>query len=86
MRTQEELEALCAKFDDDMATKSRFMRWALTVDQRLNVLWLNGSQDETVSSHIGRKQKAGTSTWLQDKLCCMLSNLEYNHCNKSLGE
>jgi len=86
MKTEEELNILYIKFDRDIAKRGRGIRLLLSLDQTLNVLWLNGSQDETVSSHIGRKQKAGTSTWLQDKVCCMLSKLEYNHCNKSLGE
>lgn len=47
---------------------------------------LNGSQDETVSSHLGRKIEKGTATLFDKKLCCLLSKLEYNHCYNSLGE
>lgn len=85
-RTPQQLEILYAKFDHDMATRSRSNRLLLATDQWLNVVLLNGSQDETISSHIHRKQLAGTSTPTLDKLCCLLSKLEYNHCYKSRGE
>ena len=74
------------KFIDDVAKRSRGFRFLLVLDQMLNVLLWNGSQDETISSHIARRQLAGTSTWFDDKVCCGLSKLEYNHCNKSIGE
>jgi len=86
MRTKEELKVLYAKFDMDMDTKTRTNRFWLTVDQTLNVLWLNGSQDETCSSHLARKRKAGTITWFQSLVCCGLQKLESKHCMKSLGE
>ena len=86
MRTQEELDILYAKFDKDVSTKNRGHRLALVIDQFFGVLIWNNSQDETISSKIGRKQIAGTSNGLEDKLCCLLSRMEHNHCNKSLGE
>ena len=86
MRTKEELEILYAKFDMDVKEKSRLLRLAIVLDQFFGVLIWNNSQDETISSKIGRKQIAGTSNWFEDKLCCLLSKLEYNHCAKSLGE
>jgi len=86
MRTDEELKVLYAKYDKDMIEKSKGMRLALALDQLFNVLLYNGSQDETISSHIHRRQLAGTSTKFDDKLCCLLSKLEYNHCYKSRGE
>jgi hypothetical protein len=86
MRTQEELNILYAKFDRDVETKSRFLRLAIVLDQFFGVLIWNNSQDETISSKIGRKQLNGTSNWFEDRLCCLLSKLEYNHCAKSLGE
>ena len=79
MRTAEELYLLYAKFDKDIATKSRWLRLAIVIDQFFNVLFYNGSQDETISSNIGR---TGKSKWL----CKILQKLEHNHCNKSLGE
>lgn len=81
-----ELETLYAKFDKDMTERSRGNRLILVLDQLLNVLGWNGSQDETVSSHIGRRIKAGKATWFDKKLCCLLKRLEHNHCEKSLGE
>jgi len=72
-------EILIAKFERDIAKRSRVKRFLLVLDQMLNVLFWNGSQDETVSSHIGR---TGKSRWL----CCLLKKLDNNHCKKSLGE
>lgn len=85
-RTPEQLKDLYTKFDTDMKERTRFNRVCLAIDQLGNVIFLNGSQDETISSHIHRKQEAGTSTPTLDKLCCLLSKLEYNHCYKSRGE
>ncbi len=86
MRTDEELAILYAKFDKDITTKSRGLRLAIALDQFFNVLLYNGSQDETISSTIHRRQESGTATWFDNKLCCFLSKLEYNHCYKSRGE
>jgi hypothetical protein len=52
----------------------------------LNVIFWDGSQDETVSSHIGRKIQNNKATWIDKKLCCFLKRLEDNHCFRSLGE
>lgn len=86
MRTEEELEILYKKFDNDVKTKSRLLRLAIVIDQFFGVLVWNNSQDETISSKIGRKQEKGTSSKIEDLICCFLSKLEYNHCKKSLGE
>jgi len=67
------------KFDRDMKKRSRGMRFLLALDQMFNVLVFNGSQDETVSSYIGRTGKA---KWL----CKILKKFEHNHCAKSKGE
>lgn len=77
---------LVEKFKRDVEKRSRFMRFLLVLDQMFNVLLWNGSQDETVSSHIGRKVQEGTATWFDKRLCCLLKRIESNHCNKSLGE
>jgi len=79
-------EDLYKKFDNDMEKRSRLSRLGLSLDQFLNVLLLNGSEDETISSHIGRRQIKGTATWVEKKLCWLLDKIEKNHCNKSLGE
>lgn len=86
MRSKEELEVLYSKFDKDVEKRSRWFRFLLALDQMLNVIFWNGSQDETVSSHIGRRIREGKATWFDKKLCCLLKKLEHNHCNKSLGE
>jgi hypothetical protein len=77
---------LYKKFNNDIAKRSRFMRFLLVLDQMFNVLLKNGSQDETISSYTGRKIQNGTATWFDKKLCSFLNRFEKDHCNKSLGE
>ena len=77
---------LYAKFDNDVAKRSRLFRFLLVFDQMFNVLLWNGSQDETISSHIHRRQLNGTATWFDKKICCLLKKLESEHCAKSVGE
>ena len=78
--------ALYAKFDNDMKKRNRAMRLLLAIDQMFNVILWNGSQDETISSHIARKIDGGYATWLDKKVCCFLKMIESEHCLKSLGE
>ena len=86
MRTQEELDILYAKFDKDVATKSRWFRALIALDQLIGVLIWNNSNDETISSKIHRKQVAGTANWFDNTICKMLNKIEGNHCYKSRGE
>lgn len=79
-------ENLIEKFETDMQKRSRLMRFLLVLDQMLNVTLWNGSQDETVSSHIGRRIAEDRATWFDKRLCCFLSKFEDSHCKKSLGE
>ena len=79
-------QVLIQKFKEDMAKRNRLMRFLLVLDQMINVVFWNGSQDETVSSHVGRRIEEGKATWFDKRLCYFLSKLEHNHCNKSLGE
>lgn len=84
--TDEEREILYKKFDKDMEKRSWFMRSLLVLDQTFNVLLWNGSQDETISSHIHRRQEAGISNWFDDLICNILKIIESKHCLKSKGE
>ena len=77
---------LIEKFENDVKKRSRFFRFLLALDQLGNVLFWNGSQDETISSHIHRRIENGKATWFDKKLCCLLKKLEDNHCAKSIGE
>ena len=77
---------LVAKFELDVKKRSRTKRLLLVIDQLGNVIFWNGSQDETISSHIHRRIESGTATWFDKKLCCLLKKIENNHCAKSLGE
>ena len=84
--TPEEKKTLIEKFERDMEKRNQWFRFWLAVDQMCNVLFLNGSQDETMSSHIGRRIAAGKANWFEKKLCCVLKKIEDNHCQKSEGE
>ena len=86
MRSKEELDLLFAKFDRDVQKRSRLMRFLLSLDQMGNVLFWNGSQDETISSHIHRRIESGKANWFDKKLCCFLKKFEHNYCKVSLGE
>lgn len=79
MRTDMEKRVLITKFKNDVKKRSWFFRILLSLDQLGNVVFFNGSQDETISSHIGRTGKA-------KGLCWCLRKLEARHCLKSKGE
>jgi len=74
------------KFENDIKKRSRAKRFLLVLDQMINVIIWNGSQDETVSSHIYRKIESGKATKIDVWLCQFLRKLESKHCKKSLGE
>lgn len=74
------------KFENDMNKRSRTMRFLLVLDQMFNVLLWNGSQDETISSHIGRRIESDKATWFDKRVCKFLRVLEAKHCIKSKGE
>ena len=80
------IEELENKFIEDTKKRSRAKRFVLVLDQMLNVLLWNGSQDETVSSHIYRRIRDGRASRLDKGLCWVLRKLESKHCLKSLGE
>ena len=77
---------LVEKFELDVKKRSRLNRFLLVLDQMFNVILWNGSQDETIRSHIHRRIESDKATWFDKKLCCLLKKLESNHCAKSLGE
>jgi len=79
-------EQYIEKFENDMNKRSRTMRFLLVLDQMFNVLLWNGSQDETISSHIGRRIENNEATWFDKKLCKLLRLIEAKHCIKSKGE
>jgi len=74
------------KFDHDVKKRSRLMRFLLVLDQMLNVVFWNGSHDETVSSHIGRRIEAGKATCFDRMLCKVLRALQSKHCLRAKGE
>lgn len=77
---------LIDKFKRDVAKRSRVMRLLLVTDQLFNVLLWNGSQDETISSHIGRKIQDGNANWFDKLVCRGLRAIEAKHCMISIGE
>jgi hypothetical protein len=82
MKKEEYIE----KFERDMNKRNRTMRFLLVLDQMFNVLLWNGSQDETISSHIGRRIESDKATWFDKLVCKFLRVLEAKHCIKSKGE
>jgi len=74
------------KFENDMKKRSWGMRFLLVLDQMFNVILWNGSQDETISSHVGRRIDSGKANWFDKALCKGLRMIESKHCFKSLGE
>ena len=79
-------EQLIKKFENDVKKRSYGLRLLLVIDQFFNVLLWNGSQDETISSHVGRRISSGKANKFEKLLCKFLSKLESEHCKKSLGE
>ena len=79
-------EQYIKKFENDMNKRGRAMRFLLVLDQMFNVVLWNGSQDETISSHIGRKIESKKATWFDKLVCKFLRVLEAKHCIKSKGE
>jgi len=74
------------KFEYDAEKRSRIARLLISIDQFFNVLVWNGSQDETISSHIGRRIADGRAFKAEILLCSVLKKIQSNHCNRSLGE
>ena len=74
------------KFEYDMEKRNYFHRLALVFDQFFNVLLWNGSQDETISSHMGRRIAAGKANRVEKWLCGVISMVVKSHCEKALGE
>jgi len=81
-----ELEELYKKFDRDVEKRSRALRLLLPIDQFFNVLIWNGSQDQTISGHIGRRIEENKAIWIEKLICKALRKLETSHCLKSRGE
>ena len=74
------------KFEYDVKKRSRLVRFLLVLDQMINVVFWNGSQDETVSSHIGRRIEAGKAYRVEKWLCWFLRKLQAKHCLRARGE
>ena len=82
----ERKQALIKKFEEDKSKRHYLLRLLLVIDQFFNVLLWNGSQDETISSHIGRRMLNHQATWFDKLVCCFLRKLEAKHCKESIGE
>lgn len=74
------------KFEQDVKKRSRILRLLLALDQFFNVLLWNGSHDETISSHIGRRIESGRANRFDKFLCKVLHKIDPNHCIESKGE
>lgn len=86
MTREEKLEVIINKFDNDVKYYSRIHRLLIAFDQFFNVLFWNGSMDETISGHIGRKLEANTANKFEKLLAKCLGKLQKYHCIKSIGE
>jgi len=83
--TQEQI-TLELKFVRDVEKRGRFLRLLLSIDQFFNVLLWNGSQDQTISSHIHTRQASGKANWFDNSVCWMLKRIQSKHCLRSIGE
>ena len=79
-------EIFIEKFYEDTKKVSRIKRLLISIDQFFNVLIWNGSQDETISSHIGRRIKENKAYKIEKIICKFLRLLQSRHCIKSFGE
>jgi len=86
MNKMQKKSQLIWKFEYDVQKRSRIMRFLLVLDQMFNVVLLNGSQDETISSHIGRKIENNKATRFDKLLCRGLRALQAKHCIRAKGE
>lgn len=86
MRTEEEIKVLIQKFNNDVAKRSRGMRLLLCIDQFFAVLLWNSSQDETISSHVGRRVTDNKANWFDKLVYNTLNSIDNKHCARSLGE
>ena len=69
-----------------MKKKSRILRLLICIDAFFNVLLLDGSEDHTISGHVGYKaMTTNKRRWLwTEKFINSLFFLEPNHCRKSI--
>lgn len=74
------------KFEQDVKKRPRWLRLLLALDQFFNVLLWNGSQDETISSHVGRRIESGKANFFDKLVCRVLNKLDSEHCKESKGE
>ncbi|MDH3324068.1 MAG: hypothetical protein OEL89_00355 [Candidatus Peregrinibacteria bacterium] len=61
--------------------KAYLWRILLSIDQFFNVLIFNGYEDETISSHAGKKRHRKKWACL---LCKILDFVDKKHCAKSI--
>ena len=66
--------------------KSRTLRAAIAFDQFLNVLLLNGSEDHTISGHVGYKAAVvGKWNWLlAEYIINKIFWFDKDHCRNSI--
>lgn len=64
---------------------SWFKRRWVAFDQLLNVWFLNGLPDETISSHAGRLLETDDEVWWSKFVCWLCNKFDTNHCKESIG-
>ena len=66
--------------------KPYWLRVLLVIDNAANVIFLNGSEDHTISGHVGyRAMKSGKKRWLlAEKLINKLFYFQPDHCRNAI--
>jgi hypothetical protein len=62
--------------------KSYFKRFWIAIDQLANVVILNGDEDETISSVMGKRARKGDR--VGKLICGFLNWFDKDHCEKSI--
>lgn len=65
-----------------MVKKPYWKRVLISLDQLINVVFLNGDEDETISSRLGKRQRKGCK--FSKFICKILSLVDKDHCRKSI--
>lgn len=57
----------------------------ISIDQLFNTLF-GGDPDETISSRLGKKLRAGDPSDLEEDMCDVLDSIDPDHCAKSIED
>ena len=63
---------------------NRNFRAFLNATMRISGGYNFGNVNETISSALGKNQRAGTLSWFGKIICKILDTIDKNHCEKSI--